>query len=68
MLIVTVVKDKYDDMNTGVEVAGIFDTKEKAYSAEMKIVEWLNNNGYKDGEVMICNIETNQLVWYEMCD
>ena len=43
MYMVTAIRDTYEA--NGVEVAGIFDTEEKAYEAKAKVVEWMEENG-----------------------
>lgn len=65
MYMVTVVKDIYD-ANGGVEIAGIFDTEEKAWKAKAMVVEWLENEEYEDYEVFVHRQEVNNLTWYEI--
>ena len=62
---VTVVKDVYD-ANNGVEIAGIFDTEEKAWKAKARVIEWLENEEYEDYEVFVHEQEVNNLTWYEI--
>lgn len=65
MYMVTVVKDIYD-VNGGVEIAGIFDTEEKAWKAKARVVEWLKNEECEDYEVFVRRQEVNNLTWYEI--
>lgn len=65
MYMVTVVKDIYD-VNGGVEIAGIFDTEEKAWKAKARVVEWLENEECEDYEVFVRRQEVNNLTWYEI--
>lgn len=64
MYIVTAIRDTYETNN--VEVAGIFDTAEKAYEAREKVVEWMEENEYKDYEVFVSPITVNNIAWYEI--
>lgn len=65
MYVVTVVKEVYDE-GAGVELAGIFDTEEKAMKAKAEVTEWLENEGYEDFEVFALLCEPNKLKWYEI--
>lgn len=65
MYVVTVVKEIYDE-GAGVELAGIFDTEEKAMKAKAEVTEWLENEGYEDFEVFALFCEPNKLAWYEI--
>ena len=60
MYLITAVKDVYD-AECGVEIAGLFDTKEKAYEAKEKVETWLENEGFEDFEVFIAMAEINML-------
>ena len=64
--LVTVIKDVYDETNTGVEIAGLFDTIEKAYEARVKVEKWLEAEGYEDFKVFITHYELNKLAWYSI--
>lgn len=63
--IVTAVKD-INTESCGVEVAGIFDTEEKAYQVKDEIMEWLEDNRFEDHEVYVTPITINHLNWYEI--
>lgn len=65
MFLVTAVKDVYD-AECGVEIAGMFDTEEKAYEAKEKVETWLENEGFEDFEVFVTLYEINKLAWYEI--
>lgn len=62
--IVTAIRDT--DETTGVEIAGLFDTKEKAYDAKEKVEKWMQKEGYEDYAVFANQIKTNHLAWYEI--
>lgn len=66
MYLVTAIRDIYDDENTGVEVAGIFDTEEKAHIAKEVVTKWLENQSYEDFKVWVTSPKTNRLAWYEI--
>lgn len=66
MYLVTTVTDRYDETNTGVEIAGIFSTKEKAYIAREIVEEWLKKEGFEDGIVMVTECTLDHLGWYEI--
>ena len=66
MYLVTVIKDRYDETNTGVEIAGIFSTREKAYTARKIVEEWLKKEGFEDGIVMVTECTLDHLGWYEI--
>ena len=63
--LVTVIKDIYEE-TIGVEVAGVFDTEEKAYEAKVKVAEWLKAEGFEDFKVFVSPYEMNRLTWYEI--
>jgi hypothetical protein len=65
MYMVTAVRDIYDT-EYGVEVAGIFDTEEKAFKAKAKVVEWMEENEYEDYEVFVSPMDVNRIEWYEV--
>lgn len=64
MYMVTAIRDTYEA--NGVEVAGIFDTEEKAYEAKAKVVEWMEENEYEDYEVFVSLMSVNHITWYEV--
>lgn len=64
MYMVTAIRDTYEAY--GVEVAGIFDTEEKAYEAKAKVVEWMEDNDYEDYEVFVSPMDINRIEWYEI--
>ena len=63
--LVTAIRDIYSG-ETGVEVAGIFDTEEKAYDAKVKVENWMQDNEYVDYKIFVSPIEANYLRWYEI--
>lgn len=64
MYLVTAIRDIYE--SNGVEVVGIFDTEEKAYSAKAKVVEWMEENEYEDFEVFVNKMQVNHIAYYEI--
>ena len=64
MYMVTAIRDTYEA--NWVEVAGIFDTEEKAYEAKAKVVEWMEENEYEDYEVFVSLMSVNHITWYEV--
>ena len=64
MWLVTAIKDTCE--SNGVEVAGIFGTKEKAYEAKQKVEVWMEENGYEDYEVFATHMDVNRIKWYEV--
>lgn len=66
MYLVTVIKDRYDETNTGVEIAGTFSSEEKAYTARKIVEEWLKKEGFEDGIVMVTECTLDHLGWYEI--
>lgn len=66
MYLVTVIKDRYDETNTGVEIAGTFSSEEKAYTAREIVEEWLKKEGFTDGIVMVTKCILDYLGWYEI--
>ena len=65
MYLVTAIRDIYSE-GKGVEVAGIFDTEEKAYSAKAAVEKWMQDDEYEDYEIFVSPIEVNYLSWYEI--
>ena len=66
MYLVTVIKDRFDETNTGVEIAGTFSSEEKAYTAREIVEEWLKKEGFEDGIVMVTECTLDHLGWYEI--
>lgn len=64
MYIVTAIRDVYE--SNGVEVAGIFDTEEKAYKAKEKVEKWMEDNECEYYEVFVSNTKINHIAWYEI--
>lgn len=64
MYIVTAIRETDDATN--VEVAGIFDTPEKAFEAREKVAEWMEQNEYDNYEVFIQPTKVNHLAWYDI--
>ena len=64
MYIVTAIRDV--DETNNVEVAGVFDTPEKAYEAMEIVREWMENNEYDNYEVFVHPTKINYLAWYEI--
>ena len=64
MYMVTAIMDTYEA--NGVEVAGIFDTEEKAYVAKAKVVKWMEDNECEDYEVFVSPMDVNRIEWYEV--
>jgi hypothetical protein len=66
--LITVVKDQYDECNTGVEIAGFFTKRSKALEAKHLCEEWLKNEGLIDGVVMMRDYtpDKNKLMFYDM--
>lgn len=62
---VTAIRDT-DDHEYGVEVAGIFDTEEKAIKAKNKVKNWMEEEEYEDSEVYIHPMNMNRLEWYDI--
>lgn len=65
MYIVSAVKDIYEE-ETGVEVAGVFDSEAKAYDAKVEVENWLINEGFEDFKVFVLPVEVNMLKWYDI--
>lgn len=65
MYIVTVIKDIESD---GVEIAGIFDTKEKADEVASRVIVWLEENEFEDYEVFAEPYKVNSFNWYDIND
>ena len=64
LYIVTAIRD-IDETNN-VEVAGVFDTPEKAFEARAKVVQWMEDNEYDNYEVFVNQTKINYLAWYEI--
>ena len=64
MYMVTAIRELSETYS--VEVAGIFDTEDKAYEAKNKVESWMVNNGYEDYEVFVSPATVNRLAWYEI--
>ena len=64
LYIVTAIRDT--DETNNVEVAGVFDTPEKAFEAREKVVKWMEDNEYDNYEVFVNQTKTNYLAWYEI--
>lgn len=64
MYMVTAIRDIYE--TNGVEIAGIFDTEEKAYEAKAKVVAWMEEEEYEDYEVFVTPMDVNRIKWYEV--
>ncbi len=62
--LVTVIKDKDEDIN--VEVAGVFDTSNQAYTARQHIENWLQTEGFDNYEIFVSPVKMNQLMWYDI--
>lgn len=65
MYLVTAVKDIYED-NNGVEVAGIFDSEEKAQKAKKKVEDWLAEHEFEDSAVFALPCDINKIKWYSI--
>ena len=64
MYLVTAIRDIYE--SNGVEVVGIFDKEEKAYSAKDKVVAWMKENEYEDFKVFVNKMHVNHIAYYEI--
>lgn len=64
MYIVTAIRDI--DETTGVEIAGIFDSEDKAYKAKAKVESWMEENGFDNCEVFVNEMTVNRVNWYEL--
>ena len=64
MYIVTAIRE-IDD-TTNVEVAGIFDTSEKAYEAQRIVSDWMEQNEYNNYEVFVQPTNVNHISWYDI--
>lgn len=65
MMYMVTAKRHYYDFE-GVEVAGVFDTEEKANEAKDKVEQWMKEEGYGNSIVYICPCEMNWLKWYNL--
>lgn len=66
MYIVTAKRHYYDF--EGVEVAGIFDTEEKANEAKEKVEKWMEEMEYMNSKVYVYPCEVNRLAWYDVVE
>ena len=65
MYIVAAIRE-LDENENGVEIAGVFDTPEKAFKAREKVVDWMVENEYDNYEVFIHPTNANHLAWYDI--
>lgn len=65
MYIVTAVRDIYES-DFGVEIAGIFDSEEKALKAKEKVITWFEENEYENYAIVAAPCNVNCLDWYEI--
>ena len=65
MMYMVTAKRHYYDFE-GVEVAGIFNDAEKAYTAKLKVEQWLKDEGYLNGKVYVEPCDVNWLKWYSL--
>jgi hypothetical protein len=63
MYIVIAIKELNDPV---VELAGIFDTQEKAFEACKMVEEWLEDDGFDNYDVFVLEAVKNFLVWYDL--
>ena len=63
--VVSAVKDKNEE-ECGVELAGVFSTKEKANEAKKEVLAWLESNGFSDAEVFLAPHQMDLFEWYEI--
>lgn len=63
--LVTVKRNVFDEDETGVEIAGLFDY-EKAYEAKGKVAKYLENNGFEDFEIFVRPYKVNYLSYYDI--
>ena len=66
LYIVTATRFFDDETDFIVEIAGIFDTPEKAFEARNKVEEWMEQNEYDNYEVFIQPTKVNHIAWYEI--
>lgn len=66
--IVTAIKDidMAMEAESGVEVAGVFDSEEKAKEAKAVVEQWIADKGFSDSVVFSAPINVNQLNWYDI--
>ena len=64
LYIVTAKRHCYDF--EGVEIAGVFDSEEKANEAKLKIEQWMKKEDCCNSKVYIYPCETNLLKWYDL--
>ena len=63
--LVTAVTDKYNTEGSGVEIAGIFSDNTKGATAKYMVQNWLNEQGFTDGEVFCTSVSIDQFSWYD---
>lgn len=67
LYIVTATRYFDDETDFIVEIAGIFDTPEKAFEAREKVVAWIEKNEYDNYDVFVLqHTRINQLFWYDL--
>ena len=66
MYIVTAKRHYYDF--EGVEVAGIFDTEEKANEAKEKVEKWMEETEHMNSKVYVHPCKVNRLGWYDVVE
>ena len=54
------------DSECGIEIVGIFDNEDKAYSAKAEVETWMESNGYKDYEIFVSPMDINHIAWHEI--
>ena len=64
MYVVTAMKNVYEA--NGVEIAGIFDSKEKAHEVALKVIKWMEENEFENYEVFTTPYDVNHFRWYEI--
>lgn len=62
--LVTAIRDCEE--SNGVEIAGIFDTEQRAYEAKARVSEWMEKEGFDNWTVFVSPYEMNRLAWYEI--
>lgn len=65
LYMVTALRDVYL-RESGVEIAGVFDSIDKAISAKVAVEKWMQDNGYEDYDIMVNSVDLNRLEWYEI--
>ena len=67
MMYMVTAKRHYYDFE-GVEVAGIFDTEEKANKAKEKVEKWMEEMECVNSKVYVYPCEVNRLAWYDVVE